>query len=135
MREAEIRFPALLPYCIIFLISYVIGAVGYQKLYPQPTIFVYGFGSSSLSVTAIPTVVIAYAVDWYKPIRGEIMVVATVLKNMLGFHFKLQRSQRDVQEQMRCGLHDTVRWQLPAAGSSNPALLLWQELEAVDEDY
>ncbi|KAK4961505.1 hypothetical protein LTR10_001995 [Elasticomyces elasticus] len=85
IREAEMRLPALLPYCIIFLISHVIGAVGYQKLYSWPTIVVCGFGFSGLSVTAIPTIAIAYAVDCYKPISGEIMVVATVLKNVLGF--------------------------------------------------
>lgn len=44
-----------------------------------------GYGFSGLSVTSVPTIAIAYAIDCFKPISGEIMVVATVLKNVLGF--------------------------------------------------
>ncbi|KAK0255804.1 hypothetical protein B0A54_11065 [Friedmanniomyces endolithicus] len=85
IREAEMRLPALLPYCCFYLISHVVGAVGYQNLWHWPVIIVCGFGFCGLAVTSIPTIAIAYAVDCYKPISGEIMVVATVLKNGLGF--------------------------------------------------
>ncbi|KAK3110093.1 hypothetical protein LTR53_015974 [Teratosphaeriaceae sp. CCFEE 6253] len=85
IREAEMRLPALLPYCCIFLISHVVGAVGYEKLWPWQAIVVCGFGFCGLAVTSMPTIAIAYAVDCYKPISGEIMVVATVMKNVLGF--------------------------------------------------
>ncbi|KAK5128952.1 hypothetical protein LTR85_000285 [Meristemomyces frigidus] len=85
IREAEMRLPALIPYVCFFIISHVAGAVGYQRLWPWPAIIVCGFGFSGLAVTAIPTIAIAYAVDCYKPISGEIMVVATVMKNVLGF--------------------------------------------------
>jgi hypothetical protein len=63
----------------------VVGAVGYSRTWPWPAIIVCGFGFSGLAVTSIPAVSIAYAVDCYKPISGEIMVVGTVLKNVLGF--------------------------------------------------
>ncbi|KAK5138504.1 hypothetical protein LTR08_000090 [Meristemomyces frigidus] len=85
IREAEMRLPALIPYVCFFIISHVAGAVGHQRLWPWPAIVVCGFGFSGLAVTAIPTIAIAYAVDCYKPISGEIMVVATVMKNVLGF--------------------------------------------------
>ncbi|KAI7547338.1 MFS general substrate transporter [Hortaea werneckii] len=85
IREAEMRLPALMPYVCFFIISHVAGAVGYQRLWPWPAIIVCGFGFSGLAVTSIPTIAIAYAVDCYKPISGEIMTVATVLKNVLGF--------------------------------------------------
>ena len=85
IREAEMRLPALIPYSCFFIISHVVGAVGYQRLWPWPAIVVCGFGFSGLAVTSIPTIAIAYAVDCYKPISGEIMTVATVLKNVLGF--------------------------------------------------
>ncbi|KAI7498092.1 hypothetical protein KC367_g5355 [Hortaea werneckii] len=81
-----VRCPtALIPYVCFFIISHVAGAVGYQRLWPWPAIIVCGFGFSGLAVTSIPTIAIAYAVDCYKPISGEIMTVATVLKNVLGF--------------------------------------------------
>ena len=85
IREAEMRLPALIPYVVFFIISHVAGAVGYQKLWHWSAILVCGFGFSGLAVTSIPTIAIAYAVDCYKPISGEIMVVATVMKNVLGF--------------------------------------------------
>jgi MFS family permease len=85
IREAEMRLPALIPYVCFFIISHVVGAVGYQRLWPWQAILVCGFGFSGLAVTSIPTISIAYAVDCYKPISGEIMIVATVMKNVLGF--------------------------------------------------
>lgn len=85
IREAEFRLPALFPYCCFFLVSHVVGAVGYQNLWPWEAIIVCGFGFSGLAVTSIPAIAIAYAIDCYKPISGEIMVVGTVLKNVLGF--------------------------------------------------
>ncbi|KAF2214004.1 hypothetical protein CERZMDRAFT_57994 [Cercospora zeae-maydis SCOH1-5] len=85
IREAEMRLPALLPYICFFIISHVVGAVGYQRHWPWQAIVVCGFGFSGLAVTSIPSIAIAYAIDCYKPISGEIMVVGTVLKNVLGF--------------------------------------------------
>lgn len=85
IREAEMRLPALLPYVAVMIIAHVVGGVGYQQLWPWQAILVCGFGFSGLAVTSIPAIAIAYAVDCYKPISGEIMVVATVLKNVLGF--------------------------------------------------
>ena len=85
IREAEMRLPALIPYVCFFIISHVVGAVGYDRIWPWQAIIVCGFGFSGLAVTSIPTIAIAYAVDCYKPISGEIMTDATVLKNVLGF--------------------------------------------------
>jgi MFS family permease len=85
IREAEFRLPALLPYIAFFIVAHVVGAVGYERLWPWQAILICGFGFSGLAVTSIPTIAIAYAVDCYKPISGEIMIVGTVLKNVLGF--------------------------------------------------
>ncbi|KAJ5689451.1 Major facilitator superfamily domain general substrate transporter [Penicillium macrosclerotiorum] len=85
IREAEMRLPALVPYCITTVIGIVIGGLGYQRSWDWPLILVIGYGFSGLCVTAVPTIAVAYAVDCYKPISGEIMVVATVIKNTCGF--------------------------------------------------
>ncbi|KAK4505442.1 hypothetical protein PRZ48_003405 [Zasmidium cellare] len=85
IREAEMRLPALLPYVCFFIVSHVVGAVGYQRLWPWQAIIVCGYGFSGLAVTSIPAISIAYAIDCYKPISGEIMIIGTVLKNVLGF--------------------------------------------------
>ncbi|KXT07081.1 hypothetical protein AC578_2406 [Pseudocercospora eumusae] len=84
VREAEMRLPALIPYCCFFVVSHVLSAVGYDRLWPWQAI-VCGFGFSGLAVTSIPAISIAYAIDCYKPVSGEIMIVGTVLKNVLGF--------------------------------------------------
>ena len=51
IREAEMRLPALIPFVCFFIISHVVGAVGYQRLWPWQAILVCGFGFSGLAVT------------------------------------------------------------------------------------
>lgn len=85
VREAEMRLPALIPYVFFFFISHAVGAAGYTLLWPWQVILVCGYGFSGLAVTSIPTISIAYAIDCYKPISGEIMIIATIFKNVLGF--------------------------------------------------
>ncbi|KAJ5101266.1 transmembrane transporter [Penicillium alfredii] len=85
VREAEMRLPALIPFFITTVIGVVVGGIGYERQWAWPIILVFGYGLTGLSVTTVPTISIAYAVDCYKPISGEIMVVATVVKNTCGF--------------------------------------------------
>ena len=85
IREAEMRLPALIPYFITTIIGIVVGGLAYDRQWKWQLILVFGYGLTGLCVTTVPTIAIAYAVDCYKPIAGEIMVVATVLKNTCGF--------------------------------------------------
>ncbi|KAK5353029.1 hypothetical protein LTS03_002171 [Exophiala xenobiotica] len=85
VREAEMRLPALIPYGILTTIGIVVGSIAYERQYSWPFILIFGFGLAGLSVTSVAPIAIAYAVDCYKPISGEIMVCATVIKNTCGF--------------------------------------------------
>ena len=85
VREAEMRLPALIPYFVTTVIAIVVGGEAYQHLWAWPYILVFGYALTGLCVTTVPTIAIAYALDCYKPVSGEIMVVATVLKNTCGF--------------------------------------------------
>jgi hypothetical protein len=85
VREAEMRLLALIPYFITTVIGIVVGGLAYDRQWKWQLILVFGYGLTGLSATTVPTIAIAYAVDCYKPIAGEIMVVATVLKNTCGF--------------------------------------------------
>lgn len=87
VREAEMRLPALIPYMIITMLSAILGGLAYQHTWAWGHIIVWGYGLAGLSVTTVPTIAIAYAIDCYKPISGEIMVVATVCKNFIGFSY------------------------------------------------
>lgn len=58
--------------------------MGVQDKWPWPAVVVVGFGLVGVQVVAIPTIVITYAIDSYKPVTGEIMVIATVCKNTFG---------------------------------------------------
>ncbi|CAA9963932.1 Transmembrane transporter [Pyrenophora teres f. maculata] len=87
VREAEMRLPALWIYMIITILSVVLGSVAYRQQWAWGHIVVWGYGLSGLSVTTVPTICIAYAIDCYKPISGEIMVVATVYKNTIAFSY------------------------------------------------
>lgn len=87
VREAEMRLPALIPYMIITMLSAILGGLAYQRSWAWAHIVVWGYGLAGLSVTTVPTIAVAYAIDCYKPISGEIMVVATVCKNFIGFSY------------------------------------------------
>jgi MFS family permease len=87
VREAEMRLPALWLYMIITMLSLILGGLSYQHAWAWGHIVVWGYGFAGLSVTTVPTICIAYAIDCYKPISGEIMVVATVCKNFIAFSY------------------------------------------------
>lgn len=87
VREAEMRLPALVPYMVVTMLSAILGGLAYQRQWAWGHIVVWGYGFAGLSVTTVPTIAIAYAIDCYKPISGEIMVVATVCKNFIGFSY------------------------------------------------
>ncbi|KAF2855368.1 MFS general substrate transporter [Plenodomus tracheiphilus IPT5] len=87
IREAEMRLPALWPYMIITMLSLILGGIAYQRQWAWAHIVVWAYGFAGLSVTSVPTISVAYAIDCYKPISGEIMVVATVFKNLIAFSY------------------------------------------------
>ena len=87
VREAEMRLPALWFYMIVTMLSLILGGLAYQRQWAWGHIVVWGYGLAGLSVTTVPTICIAYAIDCYKPISGEIMVVATVCKNFIAFSY------------------------------------------------
>lgn len=87
VREPEMRLVALAPFAIIVTIGVAITGVALTKgtSWPWGVLVVIGFGSAGLCLASLPTIGLAYAVDCYKPITGELMVVTTVLKNTAGF--------------------------------------------------
>jgi hypothetical protein len=64
--------------CIVIIL-------GYNNAWPWQAIVVFGYTCIGLQVVALPTIAVAYAIDCYKPISGEILVVCTVFKNTFGF--------------------------------------------------
>ncbi|KAI0841431.1 MFS general substrate transporter [Hypoxylon sp. FL0890] len=83
--EAEMRLPALIPYVCANIAGMVVVAVGYQRSWPWEAIVVVGYTLVGLQVVGIPAIAIAYAVDSYKTLPGEIMIAATIVKNTFGF--------------------------------------------------
>ncbi|KAI1386101.1 putative MFS transporter [Hypoxylon trugodes] len=83
--EAEMRLPALLPYIAANLAGMVVAAVGYQRAWPWEAIVLVGYSLVGLQVVGIPAIAVAYAVDSYKALPGEIMIAATIVKNTFGF--------------------------------------------------
>lgn len=82
--EAEMRLPALVPFIAANLIGMVVTAVGYQRGWDWAIIVVVGYCLVGMQVVGIPTIAIAYAVDCYKHLPGEIMIAATIVKNTFG---------------------------------------------------
>jgi hypothetical protein len=76
---------AIIPYCVITVPRCVIVGCGYQNGWPWEAITIFGDTCIGIQVIALPTIAVAYAVDSYKPISGEILVICTVFKNTFGF--------------------------------------------------
>lgn len=85
VRQAEMRLPALMPFFILAIVAVTLGGLAQQRLWAWPVLVVIGYGISGMCITAAPAIAVSYAVDCYKPIAGEIMLVATVIKNTCGF--------------------------------------------------
>ncbi|KAI8960818.1 putative MFS transporter [Daldinia sp. FL1419] len=83
--EAEMRLPAMVPYVCANLVGMVVTAVGYQRAWAWEVIVVVGYLLVGLQVVGLPAIAIAYAVDSYKTLPGEIMIAATIVKNTFGF--------------------------------------------------
>ncbi|KAI6083802.1 putative MFS transporter [Hypoxylon rubiginosum] len=83
--EAEMRLPALIPYICANLVGMVVAAVGYERSWNWAVIVCVGYSLVGFAVVGIPAIAIAYAVDSYKALPGEIMIAATIVKNTFGF--------------------------------------------------
>ena len=84
ISEAEMRLPTLIPYFCTTVSRIVVEGLALQRKWTWPVLVIIGFACAGLTVTAIPTILVSYAVDCYKLIADEIMVVATALKNVCG---------------------------------------------------
>ena len=85
LREPEMRMMAIIPYCVITVLGCVIVGCGYQNGWPWEVIIIFGDTCIGIQVIALPTIAVAYAVDSYKPISGEILVICIAFKNNFGF--------------------------------------------------
>jgi MFS family permease len=86
IREPEMRLPTLIPFALLAIVGGLVTAYGYQNKWSWEIIVVIGYGLLGLQVTAISAIAMTYSVDSYKPVAGEIMVTATVNKNVwVGF--------------------------------------------------
>ena len=95
IREPEMRLPTLIPFATIALAGGLVVAYGYEQLWKMEVIVIVGYTLLGIQVTAISAVAMTYSIDSYKPISGEILVSATVNKNLwVCFTASLQPRER-----------------------------------------
>jgi len=85
LREPEMRLWAIIPYFFVMVLGCIVIGLGYRYQWPWEAIVIFGYTCVGIQVVALPTIAVAYAVDSYKPISGEILVICTVFKNTFGF--------------------------------------------------
>jgi hypothetical protein len=161
IREAEMRLPALIPYVCFFIVSHVVGAVGYQRLWPWQAILVCGFGFSGLVSIHRNTLKMEKEEKW----RNCSLTCLSAGRHIHPNHLHrlrrrlLQAAQRRNHD--RChrpekrprllplvldlpspgtgrldrGLHDAVRGVNVSRGAHDSLVLLWQEFEEMDEEF
>lgn len=106
IREPEMRLVALAPFVVSCLLGGVLIAIGYQHHWSWAAIVVAGYGLLGFVLPAISAISLTYAVsssargpflgsklttfpfpqiDSYKPVAGEILVAATMIKNLWAY--------------------------------------------------
>ncbi|CAK7219655.1 hypothetical protein SBRCBS47491_003920 [Sporothrix bragantina] len=85
IREPEMRLWSMVPFIGLSVVAFVVVALGFERRWPWEAVLVVGFGGTGLMMVSLSTICITYAVDCYKPVAGQIMVIATVVKNTFGF--------------------------------------------------
>ncbi|CAK7224176.1 hypothetical protein SCUCBS95973_005431 [Sporothrix curviconia] len=85
VREPEMRLLSMIPFVALSAVALVVVADGLDRHWPWEAVIIVGFGGTGLMTVSLSTISITYAVDCYKPVAGQIMVIATVVKNTFGF--------------------------------------------------
>lgn len=85
IREPEMRLFALIPYFVFMTIGCVITGVGYEKQWQWPVILVCGWGFMAVATASVTTIGMTYAVDCYKPVTGDLFVLASLVKDLWAY--------------------------------------------------
>ncbi|KAJ9606374.1 hypothetical protein H2200_009335 [Cladophialophora chaetospira] len=85
IREPEMRLVALLPFTVSCLLGGILVAVGYQHQWSWEGIVIGGYALLGLVLPALSAISLTYSIDSYKPVAGEILVAATVVKNLWAY--------------------------------------------------
>lgn len=103
IREPEMRLPALIPFVALLIVGAAVVSTGWTELWDWKVVVIVGFTCIGVELVSIPTIAITYAVgklscishvgsltnidvlDCYKPVAGELMVIATIVKNTWSF--------------------------------------------------
>jgi len=82
IREPEMRLPSLVPFVLCAVVGTLVTAYGYQNAWRWQIVVVVGYTLLGLQASAISAIAMTYSIDSYKPAAGEILVSATVNKNL-----------------------------------------------------
>ncbi|KAK6380303.1 hypothetical protein LTS17_005492 [Exophiala oligosperma] len=85
IREPEMRLLALFPFAVSCLLGGILVAVGYQHQWSWRAIVIGGYSLLGLVIPALSAISLTYAIDCYKPVAGEILVAATMVKNLWAY--------------------------------------------------
>jgi MFS family permease len=85
VREAEMRLPALIPFAVLSTIGVVMMCVGYQNQWPWPVMIVIGYVFIGIQTSTLNNIATTYAVDCYRPVTGDIFVLASIVKDLWAY--------------------------------------------------
>ncbi|KIY03902.1 uncharacterized protein Z520_00594 [Fonsecaea multimorphosa CBS 102226] len=85
IREPEMRLVALTPFIVSCLLGGVLVAVGYQHQWSWEAIVIGGYALLGFVLPALSAISLTYSIDSYKPVAGEILVGATMVKNLWAY--------------------------------------------------
>jgi MFS family permease len=89
IREPEMRLPVMIPFFILQLIGFVCISVGMQKKWAWEAIVIVGFGFTGIQVAALGNIACTYAVDCYRPVAGDILLLGSLVKDVWAYGVSL----------------------------------------------
>lgn len=85
IREPEMRLPVMIPFFVIQLIGFVCISQGMQDKWPWEAIVIVGFTFTGIQVAALANIICTYAVDCYRPVAGDILLLGSLVKDLWAY--------------------------------------------------
>ncbi|GJN94180.1 hypothetical protein Rhopal_007254-T1 [Rhodotorula paludigena] len=87
LREPEFRLPMAIPFMLALILGVASLGISVSQHDPWAVPVIVSTGLASMGVTGTVSIVLAYSIDCYPRYAGQLLTLATIVKNVLAFGF------------------------------------------------
>ncbi|GAA6053131.1 hypothetical protein JCM3770_002868 [Rhodotorula araucariae] len=85
VREPEFRLPVLVPFALALVLGLASLGISADKHDPWAVSVIVSLGLAAIGTTGVATVALSFGVDCYPRYAGQLLTLATIVKNVLAF--------------------------------------------------